>query len=386
MRVLCFDPVNGAAGDMILGSLLDLGVPVEEVDKGLRSTGISGFTLQFRQEEYAMGILAGKADVQVEESHHHRHLGDIVAVIEKGDYSQRVKDRALAVFRRLAEAEAAVHRIAVEKVHFHEVGAVDAIVDILGTAIALEYLDVDGVYCGPIAIGMGSVVCAHGNLPVPAPATVELLIGHPTIRKNVEHELTTPTGAAILTALTKGDWSGRPMVIQEVGTGRGSKDVEGIPNVFRAFLADMMDVSAHQEVDVIESDIDDDTAEVTSELMQVLREAGALDVTVNPVIMKKGRQGFRLTVVCSKGDAGKISNVIFTHSSTIGVRFTGARRFVLPRERMTVKTKWGEIRAKRITRPDRVEIVPEFEECKRIAREHSVSIREVMQEVILCGE
>lgn len=386
MRAICFDPANGAAGDMILGSLLDLGVPVEEVDKGLRSTGISGFRLEFRREEYAMGISAGKVDVQVEDSDHHRHLGDIEEIIDKGDYPQRVKDRALAVFRRLAQAEATVHRVAVEKVHFHEVGAVDAIVDILGTAIALEYLDVDEVYCGPIAIGMGSVVCAHGTLPVPAPATVELLIGHPTIRKNVEHELTTPTGAAILTALTRGDWSGRPMVIQKAGSGRGSKDVDGMPNVIRAFLADMLEPSAHQEVDVIESDIDDDTAEVTSELMQVLREAGALDVTVNPVIMKKGRQGFRLTVVCSKGDAGKMSNVIFTHSSTIGVRFSSARRFVLPREQVMVQTKWGEIRAKRITRPDRVEIVPEFEECKRIAHQHGVSIREVMQEVILCGE
>ncbi len=382
MKVICFDPVAGAAGDMILGALLDLGVPVEAVDRGLRSTGLDGFEISFEPEEYAMGITAGRLQVSTEESHHHRNLSDIEAIIEKGDFSQRLKDRALSIFRRLADAEATVHRIPVEEVHFHEVGATDAIVDILGTAIALEILDIDAIFCGPIPVGRGAVTCAHGELPVPAPATVELLIGHPVVRLDQDNELTTPTGAGILTALTQGDWSGRPMVIRKVGSGRGSKELEGMPNIIRAFLADMDSDGQSQEVDVIDSDIDDDTPEMMSELADVLREAGALDVTLMPVMMKKGRTGFRLTVVCRKGDASRLSGVMFQHSSTIGVRLHTARRLVLPRSSVTVATRWGDIKAKRIERPDRVEVVPEFEECKRIAREQKISVREVMQEVI----
>ncbi len=386
MKVICFDPVAGAAGDMILGALLDLGVPVDAVDQGLRSTGLDGFEITFEREEYAMGIAAGKLRVSTEESDQHRNLADIEAIIEKGDFPQRLKDRALSIFRRLADAEATVHRIPVEKVHFHEVGATDAIVDILGTAISLEFLDIDAIFCGPIPVGRGAVTCAHGELPVPAPATVELLIGHPVVRLDQDKELTTPTGAAILTALTQGDWSGRPMVIRKVGSGRGSKDLEGMPNIIRAFLADMDLEGLSQEVDVIESDIDDDTPEALSELADVLREAGALDVTLMPVMMKKGRTGFRLTVVCRKGDAGRLSSVMFQHSSTIGVRLHTVRRLVLPRSNVTVTTGWGDIKAKRIERPDRVEVVPEFEECKRIAHEQNISVREVMQEVIKRAE
>ncbi len=371
---------------MILGALLDLGVPVDAVEEGLRSTGLDGFEISFEREQYAMGIAAGRLQVSIEESHHHRNLSDIETIIEKGHYSSRLKDRALSIFRRLADAEATVHRISVEKVHFHEVGATDAIVDILGTAIALEFLDIDAVFCGPIPVGRGSVTCAHGELPVPAPATVELLIGHQVVRLDQDKELTTPTGAAILTALTQGDWSGRPMVIRKVGSGRGSKDLEGMPNIIRAFLADVDSEGQSQEVDVIESDIDDDTPEAISELTDVLRDAGALDVTLMPVMMKKGRTGFRLTVVCRTGDAIRISGVMFKHSSTIGVRLHTARRLVLPRSSVTVATGWGDIKAKRIERPDRVEVVPEFEECKRIAHEQNISVREVMQEVIKRAE
>jgi uncharacterized protein (TIGR00299 family) protein len=239
LGAICFDPSSGAAGDMILGSLLDLDVPLDEVVRGLRSSGLDDFELEFDREEYVKGITAGRLRVNISEIHHHRNLHDIETIINKGDYPQRVKDRALTVFRRLADAEAAVHRIPVDKVHFHEVGAVDAVVDILGTAIALEKLHVDEIYCGQIAIGHGTVTCAHGRLPVPTPATVELLIGYPVVRLNVEHELTTPTGAAILTTLTQGDWSGKPMIIRKVGSSRGSLEIDGVPSIFRTFLTTM---------------------------------------------------------------------------------------------------------------------------------------------------
>lgn len=382
MRVVCFDPVGGAAGDMILGSLLDLGVSVEDVEKHLRSMGLEPFELSFQRVPDKHGIAYGRLEVAAKESPTHRRLNDIEAIINSGDFSQPTRDRATAIFRHLAEAEARVHGIPIDHVHFHEVGAVDAIIDIVGSVIALEMLDVESVFCSPIPIGRGTVATAHGVLPVPSPATAELLKGHCIIRRDVDQELTTPTGAAILTALSQGDWSGRPMLIMQVGSGLGTRSIKGMPNIIRAFLADMESGAESQEIDVIESDIDDDTPEVISDVTNVLRDVGALDVTVCPILMKKGRAGFRLTVLGQRGSATLLSNVLFSHSSTIGVRVTTARRLILPRSVVTVATRWGDISAKRIERPNRVEIVPEFEECKRIAEANSVSTREVMQEVI----
>jgi len=367
---------------MILGSLLDLGVSLEELERSLRSTGLRGFQLSFRRVPDEHGIVYGRLEVTTEESHHHRQLSDIETIINRGHYSQLTKERATAIFRRLAEVEARVHGIPIDQVHFHEVGAVDAIIDILGSMIALEMLDVESVFCSPIPIGRGTVATAHGTLPVPSPATIELLKGHRITRVDVEQELTTPTGAAILTTLSVGDWTGRPMVVTQVGSGRGTRSVEGMPNIIRAFLVDMEPDAESQEVDVIETDIDDDTPEVISDVAKVLRDAGALDVTVSPILMKKGRAGFRLTVLGQRGDAPLLSRILFSHSSTIGVRATTARRIVLPRSVVTVATRWGDIQAKKIVRPNRTEIVPEFEECRRIAEENKVSIREVMQEVI----
>jgi uncharacterized protein (TIGR00299 family) protein len=384
VKAICFDPVGGASGDKILSSLLDLGVDAKEIDKSIRSTGLKNYEMSFSRESYANGVRAGFLQVTYSEDRHHRRFGDIEGIIRKGKFPKRVTDRALAIYSRLAEAEATIHGIPAPEVQFHEVGAVDSIIDILGTALALESLEIEKIFCSPIPIGRGTVTTAHGAIPAPAPATVQMLKGYAIIRLNHEHELTTPTGAAILTTLSSGDWSGHPMVIQGVGSGRGNKELKGLPNVLRAFLVDIETIAPEleQEIEVIETDVNDDTPEMMTELTDVLREAGAVDVTLIPILAKAGRPALRLTVLCPKGETAQLSGLMFNHCRTVGIRVTTARRLVLPQTDTLVETPWGLVEAKKVKRPNRTEIVPEFETCRRIAKEHHLSIRQVMQKVI----
>ena len=382
IKALYFDPITGASGDMILAALFDLGVPVEYVNEHIRSTGINEYELHFKRITDHNGFACGHCEVITGESHHHRALPDIEVIIDSGDFPAKVKKNAKNIFRRLAEAESRVHNISIDKVHFHEVGAIDAIVDILGAALSIDYLQPDKIFCGPLKIGRGTVMCAHGEIPVPAPATVELIKGFPVIPLPIDMELTTPTGAAILTTLSEGDNIGQAMVIIRTGYGKGTRELKGRPNVFRVMEAEIKEDTTSDEVDIIETDIDDDSPEVTASLMDKLRIDGVCDITLQQIIMKKGRPGYRLTVIADKWKSGEIARLLFTHSSTIGVRVTSAGRLVLPRSSVKVKTKWGIITAKRIERPDRIEIVPEYEQCRITAEEHGISLREVMQEVI----
>ncbi|MCP4634344.1 MAG: nickel pincer cofactor biosynthesis protein LarC [candidate division Zixibacteria bacterium] len=379
---LCFDPITGASGDMILGALFDIGVPVDLVDQKVRSTGLSEFELSFDRITDHTGITAGRCSVTISESHHHRKLPDIEKIINSGDFSDDIKEVAIKIFTRLAKAEAKVHNISIDKVHFHEVGAVDAIVDILGAAIGIEYLKPEKIYCSPLKIGRGTVKCAHGIMPVPAPATAELIKGFPVIALPIDTELTTPTGAAILTTISEGDFSNRQMIIKKIGYGLGQKEFENRTNAIRIMEVEFTDDSASDEIDIIETDIDDESPEITASIIEKLLESGAIDASIQPVVMKKGRTGSRLTILSPNGKTTDIANCLFIHSSTIGVRIHSARRIILPRSSIQVKTRWGEVTAKKITRPDRIEIVPEFEICRKIADENNISIREVMQEVI----
>jgi uncharacterized protein (TIGR00299 family) protein len=381
-KAICFDPATGAAGDMILGALMDLGTPLEVIDSGIRSTGLNEFELKFNRITDKFGLTAGRAEVITGESHHHRKLTDIETIIGAGRISDNARNMALRIFHRLAEAEATVHNVSINEIHFHEVGAVDAIVDILGTALAIDYLHPEHIFCGPLKTGRGSVECAHGIIPVPAPATVELLKGFPVIPLDIHGELTTPTGAAILTTLSEGDFSGRAMSINKIGYGLGSRQFDDRSNVIRIFEAELIDNKPPEEVEIIETDIDDDSPEITGSLNDILRVDGVYDITMQPLIMKKGRPGQRLTVIADRGRAEQIADLIFKHSSTIGLRIYNAHRIILPRETVEINTRWGIISAKKIRRPDRIEIVPEYEECRMVAEKESISIREVMQEVI----
>jgi len=382
-KALIFDPISGAAGDMILGALFDLGVPVDYVDRNIRSTDLSEFGINFNRFTDHTGLTSGKCDIPIRETHHHRRLSDIEKIIMRGDFSEDVKNNAVRTFRRLAEAEAKVHNVSIDEVHFHEVGAVDAIVDILGSMIAIDYLKPEKIYCGPFKLGRGTINCAHGEIPNPAPATVELIRGFPAISLPIDAELTTPTGAAILTTICEGEFSEIPFIIKAIGYGAGRTKLERRPNVIRALAVDIRNDAPNQDVEIIETDIDDESPELVASLTERLRaDSNVRDVTVQHIIMKKGRPGFRLTAIADKDKASGIADILFRHSSTIGVRIHSARRIILPRSEVTVKTKWGDIQAKRVERPDRIEIVPEYEECRKVALDNNISIREVMNEVI----
>lgn len=385
MHELAIEPVLGASGDMMLGALLDLGVAPERVATPLRTLGLDGFDIEFGHIEGPHHIRYGRCTVRTTDpghGHHHAHphrgLADILGLLARGELPQRARERATRIFTRLAEAEAGVHGCSVEEVHFHEVGAVDAIVDIVGTCLALEELGIERLWCAPLPVGTGTIRCAHGVLPNPAPATVRLLAGFPVVRRDIEAELTTPTGAAILTTLSAGDWTGLPLRWLRSGSGSGTRRLAAGPNILRAHLVAAETLPGEPAL-VLETDIDDDSPEATAALPDLLRAAGALDVTLTPLLMKKGRPGVRLTVLAEPAHLARLTDLVLRHSSSIGVRSYPVRRRVLPREAATLQTPWGEVRAKRIARPQGVEWTPEYEACRDLAERAGVPLREVLQ-------
>jgi uncharacterized protein (TIGR00299 family) protein len=307
-------------------------------------------------------------------------LGAILALIGRLEAPARARERATRIFQRLGEAEAAVHGVPVEQVHFHEVGAVDSIADIVGICLALEQLGVERVYCSALTVGQGTIRCAHGTMPNPAPATALLLEGAEVIRLPIRAELTTPTAAAVLTTLSAGSWDRLPMRVLKTGSGHGRKQFDALPNLVRAFLVeiDAAPASAQDTVTVMECDIDDQSGEVMGALSEELLKAGALDVSLTPVQMKKNRPGTRLTVLSQPADASRLAQLILSRSSSIGLRTWPATRFVLPRGKASVDTPWGQVDCKRIERPDGIELAPEFESARRVAEAAGVPVRHVL--------
>lgn len=300
-------------------------------------------------------------------------------MIDRSEASPRAKERATAIFRRLGAAEAAVHGVDIEEVHFHEVGAVDSIVDIFGICIALDQLGIDQVYCSDFKVGCGTIRCAHGVIPVPAPATVKLLEGFPVERLDIRSELTTPTGAAVLTTLTVGDWRGLPMQVLKTGAGHGRREFTERPNMIRAFLVELAGTGLVQDaVAVLESDLDDESPEILGALLDALLAAGALDASYQAVQMKKNRPGTHLSVLCPPDRTAALAELILTQTSTIGVRTTTARRYTLPRSQQTVTTPWGPVLCKRVERPDGPDLIPEYEACRAVAASAGVPLRRVM--------
>ena len=306
-------------------------------------------------------------------------MREILAIIGRLDAPLRARERAASVFRRLGEAEAAVHGVPVEQVHFHEVGAVDSITDIVGICLALEQLGVESVYCSALTIGQGTIRCAHGTMPNPAPATARLLEGAAVIRLPIHAELTTPTAAAVLTTLSAGSWDNLPMRVLKTGSGHGRKEFAVLPNILRAFLVEVDDAPpGHDAVTVMECDIDDQSGEVMGALSEELLKAGALDVSLTAVQMKKNRPGTRLTVLSRPADVSRLAQLVLSRSSSIGLRTWPATRVVLPRGRATLDTPWGQVECKRIERPDGVEMAPEFESARRVAESAGVPVRHVL--------
>ena len=417
-RILYFDCFSGASGDMILGALLDAGLPIEELRRALGSLAVDSMAIEAERVDRA-GVAATKfrlrnaavdgtmserstahghhddhehhhhghshshadtpaADESTGHHHPHRSVREIVALIEQSALSETGKDRARRLIGRLAEAETAIHQMPVDQVHLHEVGALDSIVDIVGAVFGLEWFAPDAVVASPLNVGSGTVTCAHGTFPVPAPATVRLLGDAPIYSSGAPGELVTPTGALLVT-----DWATSygpipAMRVEQVGYGAGDRDLQGSPNVLRVLVGESTEAGSSERVVVIECEIDDMNPQIFGVLMTRLYEAGALEVFYVPIHMKKDRPGTLVTVVASPEQRDALSEILFRESTTIGVRYHEMSRERLARDWVTVETSAGDVRIKIARRGGCVmNAAPEFDDCVRLATEHGLSVKHV---------
>ena len=372
---LYFDCFSGISGDMTLGAFADLGVSLDDISKDLQRLPLQGFHITV-EDTVKHGIHAKNVFVHEEKHVHAMNYAQIKALIESSPLSDRVKGLSLSIFDRIADAESLIHGCSRDKVHFHEVGGIDAMVDIVGTALCVEYLDVRNVWSSPLPLGSGFTTCAHGTLPIPAPATAKILAGIPVYGSPVKKELVTPTGAAIIATLARGFGDLPAMTFTKTGYGSGKRDLEDRPNLLRVFAGSFRDEKNRETVTVLESTIDDMNPEHYGFLMERLFEDGALDVYFQPVYMKKNRPGIVVSVLCHDRDREKLIRRILTDSSTTGVRHGKTERTVLPRRAVTLDSPYGKIAAKRIERPDgSVHITPEYEALRSIAREKDIPLR-----------
>lgn len=376
MRVAHFDCFSGISGDMTLAALIDAGVDAQVVRRGLDSLGLP---IRLEVDKVRKGGFAATAvRVEAPEEHTHRHLPDVEEIVRRGELDDKARELALRIFRRLAEAEAAAHGMPLEKVHFHEVGALDSIADIVGVAIGIGLLGVDRFTSRPVPPGSGSVQAAHGLMPVPAPGTAELLKGVPLAPSPVRAELTTPTGAAILTTLVA-EWCELPaMRVERIGHGAGRRNFPEQPNLLRLFVG-TADVPAETDrVWVLETNLDDLPAEVVGYCFDLLLAAGALDVYCTPVVMKKNRPGFILGVLAPEEAIPGVEEILFRETTTFGVRRYPVVRHKLRRRPTSVDTRWGPVRGKLGWLEGRPPVFsPEYEDCARVARHNGVALREV---------
>ncbi len=384
MTTAYFDCFNGAGGDMIVASLLDAGADASRLREGLSSLGVVGYEI-FIENITKQGFAATRFDVRLDETadQPHRHLKHVVEIIIGSALPASVKEKSIRIFERLAMAEAAVHGTTIEKVHFHEVGAIDAIVDVTGAVFALHLLGVDRVICSAIPVGSGTVTCQHGVMPVPAPATAELLKGIPIAATNETGELTTPTAAAVLTTLAENFGPLPPMRIESIGFGAGTRDGQTRPNVLRVMLGSQTNETAipgteTDLISVLETNLDDTTPEIVGYCIERLLDAGALDAYAMPIQMKKSRPGVILTVLCEAGQVATMERIVFRETKTLGIRRTEARRTKLPRRHETVSTPFGQISMKIATLDDSAQASPEYEDCRAAAKAHDVPIGDVM--------
>jgi uncharacterized protein (TIGR00299 family) protein len=389
MRTLYLDCIGGIAGDMMLAALIEVGVPESALRDALQSLNLSGWEWHSERVEVE-AVQARRVQIRVVEEQPHRHLSDVLAIIEDAPLSERVRQNASLVFRKLAEAEATVHNTTPERVHFHEVGAVDAILDVVGCCWALEYLGVERIVCSPLPMGRGFAHAAHGTLPLPAPAVVELLRGIPTYGIPIEGETVTPTGAALAVALSHAFGQQPPMRWEAVGYGAGTA-VRPLPNLLRLFLgeayASLSAQGTWQSIVQIETNLDDATPELLGYLMEQAMEQGALDIFFTPVQMKKNRPGVLVTLLASPERAEPLMNLLLTETPTLGVRYMLLNRRCLERTIHTVQTPWGAVRLKVAREGERVlHLAPEYDDCARIARAHGVPLQQVMQQALLAWQ
>ncbi|MDZ4783024.1 MAG: nickel pincer cofactor biosynthesis protein LarC [Planctomycetia bacterium] len=379
MKIAYLDCASGISGDMTLGALVDAGVDLAAINDGVQSLGLPGVSIT-RSEVQKHGFRATQVIVEHQPEHAHRHLHHIVDMIDAGKLSERQKDLAKRIFTKLGEAEAKVHGSTLRKVHFHEVGAVDSIADIVGAAIGWDLLGVDRIVCSPIPTGQGRIQIAHGLCSIPAPATAELLRGVPLLDSNVQSELTTPTGAAIVATLVD-EFGGLPaMIVEAIGYGAGQRELAEQPNVLRLFVGTREGEFSADLVWVVETNLDDVPGEVIGHTITKLWEAGALDVYTTAIQMKKNRPGVILSVICAAPLIPKVEKILFRETSTLGVRRWPVSRHKLDRAAHTVTTDWGPIEGKLgLITGQPPSFSPEFESCRRVADEKNVPLKEVYE-------
>jgi pyridinium-3,5-bisthiocarboxylic acid mononucleotide nickel chelatase len=377
MKIAYLDCASGISGDMTLGALVDAGVDLAALNTGVQSLGLPGVRLVATPVK-KKGFRATQITVEHEPEHKHRHLHHITGMIDSSTITQAQKDLAKRIFGRLAEAEAKVHNSTIEKVHFHEVGAVDSIADIVGAAIGWDLLGADRIVCSNVPTGSGFVEIAHGRCAIPAPATAELLKGVPLAESRVACELTTPTGAAIIATLVDSFGPLPAMKIEQIGYGAGQKDLEEQANLLRLLVGQADTAAAHEQLTVLETNLDDISGELIGHTIERLWQTGALDVTTTSIQMKKNRPGVTVSVLCPADRAGEIEDVLFRETTTLGVRSWTVRRRKLRREPHQVETAWGKVEGVLAwVDPRTPRFSPEFESCRRVAAERGVPLREV---------
>lgn len=385
MRQAYLDGSSGISGDTFLGALLDAGFDAHRLLEELKKLPLGFYKLK-RTRALRGGIVGTRFEVETSGDQPHRKLTDIEGMIEPAALSASVKERALKIFRRLAEAEGKLHGKPASDIHFHEVGAVDAIIDIVGACVGLEALEISELICSPLNVGGGHVEAAHGSLPVPAPATAELLQGIPIYSSGVEGELVTPTGAAIVSTITASYGPFPSFKIERIGYGAGAKEFPKHPNVARLFLGARLDAvkaeagkPGDELVSLIEANVDDMSPQLYGYFVDQALAAGALDVTCSSVQMKKNRPGLKITVLIAPEKADALAQLLFEQTTTIGLRIYEARRKVLERDHVEVETPYGKVRIKVAKREGKVmNAAPEYEDCQRLATEKAVPLKQVL--------
>jgi uncharacterized protein (TIGR00299 family) protein len=385
MKLAYFDCFSGISGDMTLGALVDASCDLELLRSGLHGLQVPGWTIA-AEKVWKNGMSATFVRVTTEDQTKHRSLSTILEILDKSTLSETARKNAAAIFRKLGEAEASVHDVPLEKIHFHEVGAVDAIVDIVGACIGFESLGIEKFACSPLNVGGGTAKMAHGILPVPAPATAKLLQGKPTYSNGVQKELVTPTGAAIVATLCDHFGPQPAMSVSAIGYGAGSADLEGQPNVVRIMIGEAVEKVVpgfDEEISVIEANLDDMNPQIYGYFSEKAFAAGALDVYTTPVQMKKNRPGTLLTVLCKPSDTNTLMSLIFAETTTFGARTYTAQRRTLPRESVNVHTQFGDVRIKLSRVNGRIlHVAPEFEDCRKLAVEKNVPLQRIINEAI----
>src|SRR6516164_6740385 len=385
-KIAYLDCSSGISGDMLLAALLDAGLERDLLLNELRKLPLAGY--EFRCARVLRGSLTGtQVEIDVPQPQPERHLGEIRQLLQGNALTEAVKTQALKMFERLAEVEGRLHGKPAAEIHFHEVGAVDAILDIVGACVGVERLEIDELICSPLNVGGGQVETAHGTLPVPAPATAELLKGAPIYSSGVEGKLVTPTGAVIVATLASGFGPMPPVKVARIGYGAGSREYSGHPNIARLFVGERAEVSDSAPrvvnpaniVTVIEANVDDMSPQLYGYLVERALDAGALDITCTSIQMKKNRPGLEISVLCAPERAEALAELLFEETTTIGLRIHEVGRRVLEREMVNVETPYGTVRVKIAKRAGKViNVAPEYEDCQRLAVEKSVPLKDVI--------